>query len=249
RGLMSEIQQRLAGKPLVLSIDVGTSSARAILYDALGRAVEGAQGRAAYLMTTTPDGGVEMDPNQLLDLTVGAIDAAANAAGSLMNGVCSVAMCTFWHSVMGVDTDGRPVTPLYNWSDSRSREDARDLGRRFGTARIHSLTGAMPHSSYYPAKILWLRRTQPSLYGQIARWVSFGEYFYWRLFGRWLCSVSIASGTGLFNPNTCNWEREILDAVGLGHQHLSPLGAQAECLTGLTRQYSQRCQKLSSTPC
>src|SRR5215510_8711149 len=166
---MNTTQPKSAKAPLVLSIDVGTSSARALLYDSLGRAVDGAEGRAGYQMNTTPDGGVEIDPDRLFEITLAVIDAA-RASGELFSQVCSVAMCTFWHSVMGVSTDGRPVTPLYNWSDTRSRDDARELGRRIGAAKIHSRTGAMPHSSYYPAKILWLRRTQPSLYDKVARW-------------------------------------------------------------------------------
>src|SRR5262249_4306980 len=146
---------------------------RALLYDSLGRAVDGAEGRAGYQMTTTQDGGVEIEPDRLLAITIGVIDDAARASGDLFKQVCSVAMCTFWHSVMGVGTDGRPVTPLHNGSDTRSRDDAARLAHQLGRDWIHANTGAMPHSSYYPAKILWLRRTQPSLYGKVARWVSF----------------------------------------------------------------------------
>src|SRR5262249_25641298 len=175
---MSTTQPKSAQTPLVLSIDVGTSSARALLYDSLGRAVDDAEGRAGYQMTTTPDGGVEIEPDRLLAITIGVIDDAARASGDLFKQVSSVAMCTFWHSVMGVGADGCPVTPLYNWSDTRSRDDASRLGQRMGREWIHSRTGAMPHSSYYPAKILWLRRTQPSLCDKVARWISFGEYLY-----------------------------------------------------------------------
>src|SRR5215469_6642778 len=227
---MTTVQPHLAANPLVLSIDVGTSSARALLYDSLGRMVLGTEGRTAYQMATTPDGGVEM------------------VAGDLPGKVCSVAMCTFWHSVMGVDLNGRPVTPLYNWSDTRSREDARELGRRIGTARIHSTTGTMPHSSYYPAKILWLRRTRPDLYRRVERWVSFGEYFYWHLFRRWRCSVSVASGTGLFNPNTCEWARDMLDAVGIDDSRLSPLAGPGQWLAVLAGEYAARWPELSAVP-
>jgi gluconokinase len=234
--------------PFVLAIDVGTSSVRALFYDALGRAVEGVEGRAGYQMSTTSDGGVEIDPNQLLGMTIGAIDEAVHLAAGISSQICAVALCTFWHSVIGVDSTGRPVTPLYNWSDTRSRDDARDLGRRLGAAWIHSRTGAMPHSSYYPPKILWMRRTQPSLYARVARWISFGEYLYFRLFGRMLCSISIASGTGLFNPNTCDWDHEMLDAVGIDAGQLSQLAGERESLSGLSSEYARRWPELAAVP-
>ncbi len=43
--------------PLIVTLDVGTSSVRAFLFDRLGRGVEGVEGRRAYEMRTTPDGG------------------------------------------------------------------------------------------------------------------------------------------------------------------------------------------------
>src|SRR5215467_5878680 len=117
----SVIQPDEAESPLVLAIDVGTSSARALVYDSLGRMIAGLEGRTAYQMATTPDGGVEIDADLLLKAVLGVIDEVARAAGGLLGKVLSVALCTFWHSVIGVDQDGTAVTPLYNWSDTRSR--------------------------------------------------------------------------------------------------------------------------------
>src|SRR5215471_19013782 len=76
--------------PLVLALDVGTSSVRALLYDVLGRAVEGAQSRTAYEMKITPDGGVEADADELVDLACSTIDALIQAAGSLLQDVRAV---------------------------------------------------------------------------------------------------------------------------------------------------------------
>ena len=48
---------------LVLALDVGTSSARARVFDASGRAQAGAEGQVTYEPRTTPDGGVERGAN------------------------------------------------------------------------------------------------------------------------------------------------------------------------------------------
>jgi gluconokinase len=223
-----------------------------MLYDALGRAVEGAESRTAYEMKTTPDGGVEMDADELLAIICRNLDdllrrLTALGAGFGL-GLGGVSCCTFWHSLLGVDEGGRAVTPLYNWSDTRSAEDAALLGEQLGVEWIHARTGAMPHASYYPAKILWLRRTDPALYARVARWVSFGEYLQLRIFGRALCSVSMASGTGLFNPNTCRWDEEMLQAVGLEPDQLSPLCEDDESLAGLAGEYAERWPLLRRLP-
>ena len=52
---------------LVVALDVGTSSARARVFDAAGRAQAGAEGHVAYEPTTSADGGVELHPGALME--------------------------------------------------------------------------------------------------------------------------------------------------------------------------------------
>jgi gluconokinase len=246
--LTASVKPAEAQDPLVLALDVGTSSARAIAYDALGRTVEEAQARIPYEMEITPDGGVEIDANRLLALTSASIDALLRDASRLRGRLCGVACSTFWHSLVGVSGEDEALTPVYSWNDTRSRDDAAALAERLGAERVHSLTGCLPHASYWPAKLLWLRRTEPALFERVARWMSFGEYLYLRLFGRTLCSVSMASGTGLFDPNACAWAAELLAAGGIATSQLSPLAADEQALRGLASAYAVRWPALAELP-
>jgi gluconokinase len=237
---------------LILALDAGTSSVRASLYDAAGCAIEGAESRIAYQMTATPDGGIEIDADELLGLVCRVIDELLQRAEALASGlvtaIAGVGCCTFWHSLLGIGEREEAVTPLYNWSDTRSASDADALAERFGSEWFHERTGAVPHASYYPAKLLWLRRTDPARYNRVTRWLSFGEYLHLKLCGQARCSVSVASGTGLFNPNTCVWDPEVLDAVGITAQQLSPLSADDETMVGLRGEYAARWPALREVP-
>jgi gluconokinase len=234
--------------PLVLAIDVGTSSTRALLYDATGNVVEEVEGRITYQMHLTADGGVEIDADELVALTGRAIDEALEQAGQLVDEICGVGISTFWHSLLGVGADGKPLTPLYNWSDTRSREDVRALAARIDVDASHLRTGVIPHSSYQPARLLWLKRTAPELFASVTHWMTFGEYFTFKLFGRRLVSVSMASGTGLFNPNTCKWDAEMLALAGIEAAQLSQLADDDESFVGLKEEYSERWPALKELP-
>ncbi len=59
---------------LVLTIDIGSSSARAMLFDTQSRPAGLLEARRTYSMRTTPDGGVEGDPESLLALVVEILD-------------------------------------------------------------------------------------------------------------------------------------------------------------------------------
>jgi gluconokinase len=241
---MSTINLAAVQLPLILALDVGTSSARAMLYDAGGRALEGIAGRTQYQMEITPEGGVEIDADRLTGIICATIDQCLDQARAqlpnLDEAIGGIGYSNFWHAMLGIDQSGRPVTPLYNWSDTRAAADARRLARLHGVEWIHQRTGVVPHASYYPAKILWLRRANPQLSAKIARYLSIGEYLYLKLFDRAGCGVSMASGTGLFNPNLNRWDPEMLNAIQVDPDQLSPLIDEDEGWSGLKPEFAER---------
>jgi gluconokinase len=249
---MSVIAPHEAERPLALALDVGTSSARAALYDSRGRQIEHAEGRTHYQMTATQDGGVEIDADELIEIVCATIDECLLKAATHIsdlradlttdprNAIRMVGYSNFWHAMLGVSRGGDAVTPLYNWSDTRSAPDAEALRLRLGADWVHERCGVVPHASYYPAKILWLRRTDPALASKVSRWVSVGEYLYSKIFGRMACGVSMASGTGLFNPNKNDWDDEMLAAIGVGRDQLSPLAEEREGFNEMRREFAER---------
>ncbi|HEX8184550.1 MAG TPA: gluconokinase, partial [Blastocatellia bacterium] len=231
--------------PLVVAIDVGTSSVRATLFDGRGRNIEGAQSRLGYEMNTTADGGVEINAEELIELIFRCLDELHSriATLALKNGpreIAAVAVCTFWHGLLGIDASDRAVTPLYSWNDTRASSAARDLRGEIDEDEIHARTGCRLHASYWPAKLAWLRRTAPELFNRAGRWASIGEYLHLRLFGHTVCSVSMASATGLFNQNRVAWDEDVLSLVEIGADRLSPVGGIDWHFAGLASRYCAR---------
>ncbi|MDP9364132.1 MAG: FGGY family carbohydrate kinase, partial [Chloroflexota bacterium] len=105
-----------AQAPLVLALDLGTSSLRAILVDRAGRAVEASAEQHAYRLRTTPDGGAEADAAPLFDLLVRCVDGALARGGGRVAEVAAVGVTSFWHSLLGLDERGDPTTPVLFWA-------------------------------------------------------------------------------------------------------------------------------------
>src|SRR6266545_699864 len=80
--------------------------------------------------------------------------------------------------------------------------DADALRQRLDEDAVHARTGAPIHSTFYPARLCWLRRVQPAVFERAALWCGFAEYVALRLTGRLGVSVSMASGTGLLDHST-----------------------------------------------
>jgi gluconokinase len=229
-----------AEPPFVLALDVGTSSLRAMLFDAQGRAIHGLAMQISHQMRTTADGGVEADAQAMVERAVQAIDGLLALAGRLADGIAAVALDTFWHSLLGVDATGGAITPVYTWADTRAADQAQALKMMLDEESVHARTGCVFHSTYPPAKLRWVAECQPDVFRRVSCWMTFGEYLYLNLFGQIACSISMASGSGLFDQHRCCWDDEMLDAVNISRDQLAPLVDRQDALHGLVAAYAGR---------
>ncbi|HEX2092788.1 MAG TPA: FGGY family carbohydrate kinase, partial [Longimicrobiaceae bacterium] len=233
----------------MLALDVGTSSVRAGLYDSSGTVLAGLPAeRAAYGWTATPDGGMETDAERLFELAAGVVNAAVEGARETGVEIAAVAVSAFWHSLVGVDADGKAVTRVYGWGEMRSVPAALRLRERVDPGAAHARTGCFVHPSYPAAKLLWLREATGATLPRVAAWMSFGEYLELRLFGVRRCSLSMASGTGLLDLRALRWDPELLDAVGVEAEALSPLADTDAPTPPLLREWLRRWPELAGVP-
>jgi gluconokinase len=202
----------------VLALDVGTSSVRARLFDERGRHVEGVEAQERYTATRGHSGRLgEFDAVELVEAARDAVDEARREARGPVD---AVAASCFWHSLVPVDGRDRALGPVLTWRDVRSADEADELGSLLGRRAVHARTGAPLHPSFWPAKLLWLRRHEPELFAGAARFLSFSDYLLGSGAGATRTSLSMASGTGLLELATGTWDPELLDALQLTPERL-----------------------------
>ncbi len=211
---------------LVLAIDMGTSSTRTALFDRHGRRQTGSLAQEPYALRTSADSAAELDPTILESALAKCLTATLRRAGR--RPVVAAGVSCFWHSLLGCDKAGKPLTPIYTWADGRCREDAARLRTELSEADYHAQTGCMLRASFWPAKLRWLARTQPRLYGRVAYWMSPAEWIEKRFCeeGGTQGAFGMATGTGLFNPRTLQWEKDLLGVCGLDPAKLPVIGEQ-----------------------
>ena len=228
---------------------MGTSSVRAMLFDAHGRALPKAEAQIPYAQTTTGDGGVETDAEALLALTVRCLGQLLKATDKETAGrIAGVGISCFWHSLVGVGEESRAVTPLFSWADTRARTQAAALQAEMDEAAYHARTGCVLHTSYWPAKLRWLHETRGAEFGLVRHWMSFGEYVALRLFGEAKCSLSMASGTGLFDPNAKAWDDATLKDLPIAAGQLNAVAGEKESQSGLTNEWGKALAPLQNLP-
>src|SRR5208283_3729593 len=125
--------------PYIVSLDVGSSSVRALLFDAGARRVEGYGAQLAYRAETTPDGGVEIDPEELAQLTMDCLDELHRQVNAEGLRIAAVGASAFWHSFLGVGEDGQPTLPILHLLDTRSAGEVKNV------PNAHARSGCVPH--------------------------------------------------------------------------------------------------------
>jgi gluconokinase len=182
----------------VLALDVGSSSVRAQTFDERAEP-------AGELRQEKYDG---RDPDEIVRLSRKVLDGGEPDGTSC-----------FGHSLLALDANGRPLTEVLGWRDTRSAGAAEWLRRRLDVEAVHARTGQYLHPAFWPAKLAWLAETEPEVFRRADRFVSFVDY----LRGEPATSRSIASGTGLFDLTTNEWDIELLDVLGLDAGRLPSL--------------------------
>lgn len=195
-----------AKTPLALAIDIGSSSVRAVLFDADGNQLRGTEHRERYKLEITADGGSMCDPLRIRKLTARCVDRVCSSFGEHTSAIAVAGISCHWHSLMGLDRSGSPVTPVYMWSDKRSSLDAVELDHELLLDDTHTRTGCRVHSSYWPAKLRWLKRTRGPVVDSVVTWCGLADWLITRDGEPIHTSLSMASATGLLNTSDRLWD-------------------------------------------
>ncbi|MFZ0218315.1 MAG: FGGY family carbohydrate kinase [Candidatus Dormiibacterota bacterium] len=203
-----------APRELVLTLDIGTSSVRALLYGVDAQPLPGTEARVTYEPSLGADGRTELDATWLATQCRTVLAGAIGHAGR-SDRIAAVGVSSFWHGLLGLDRSRRPATPIVLWSDQRSWRQATALRGEGALGDVRQRTGAPIHPSYWPAKLAWAREQQPSWWRRVRHWVSFADYLYLQLFGELGTSASMASGTGLRRLDDGRWDARLLERLQL----------------------------------
>ena len=215
-----------------LGLDLGSSSVRAIVFEYGGRAelsaLPGALARRPRHLVSTEPGQATFDADGYLSDLAACVDELQ--AGGHLEGVIDVALDSQWHSVVAVDRQGRPVTEVISWADTRPRRPGASSRLAQSPEPLEELrqrTGCAFAPMYWTWRVPWLRAGLSNGAGDSSfpRFLGLSEYVGLRLLGDPSMSVSMASGTGLLSTAGRRWDEQALELAGVGPGALPELAS------------------------
>ncbi|MGH2535662.1 MAG: glycerol kinase GlpK [Thermomicrobiales bacterium] len=205
---------------LVLSIDQGTTSSRAIVFDQHGRVIGVAQ--APITQHYPHPGWVNQDGREIWDVTRRVAVEAIQQLGDSSRRLAAIGIANQRETTLLWDAEsGEPVAPAIVWQSRQSAALVDQIVGR-GMAEIYQrITGLVPDAYFSATKIAWLLDHDDALRqradaGEL-RFGTVDSWLMWNLSGgqRHVTDYANASRTMLFDLRTLNWSNELLSDLNI----------------------------------
>jgi autoinducer-2 kinase len=198
---------------LLLAIDAGTGSCRAVLFDPDGNQV--AMGRREWTHREQPGvpGSQVFDTDRNWGLVCACVREALAAPGVSREGVRAVSTTSMREGMVLYDARGREIWACPN-VDSRAGDEATELVRSGRAQEIYDLAGDWVAITA-PARFLWIAKHEPDVFAAVAHVGMLGDWLLTRLCGEYATDPSLGSSSGMFELAERTWSERVIELVGL----------------------------------
>ncbi len=201
-------------RTLVIGIDSGTQSTKALVLDAGKRRVVGSAAVGYDLLPGLPPGAKEQHPHTWRDAATQAIRRALKAARARAAEVQAIGVSGQQHGFVPLDSDGQVIRPAKLWCDTSTADECEAITSALGgpEATIAALGNAVL-PGFTASKILWLKRHEPKRFARLATVLLPHDYLNHWLTGRAVMEYGDASGTALLDVRSRQWCARAIKAI------------------------------------
>jgi glycerol kinase len=217
---------------VILALDQGTTSSRAIVFNHRGEIVAVEQREFAQIFPKP--GWVEHDPMAIWKSQLAVARAAIKSAKLDASDIATIGVTNQRETTVLWDRrTGEPIHNAIVWQDRRTAEFCDELKRRYLNT-IQKKTGLVIDAYFSGSKLRWLLDHVPGARKRAMRGeLAFGTidtWLLWKLTGGALhiTDASNASRTMLFNIRTGRWDDELLDIIGVPREVLPAVVSSSE---------------------
>lgn len=211
---------RKESKKYIVSLDQGTTSSRAIVFDDKGKIAGVAQKEFKQIYPRA--GWVEHNPEDIWSSQLEVFKQAISKSGASLDDVTAIGITNQREtSIVWDKTTGNPVYNAIVWQCRRTAEYCDELKAKGFDELIYSKTGLTVDAYFSATKLKWILDNvkgarQKAEKGQLL-FGTIDTYLMWKLSGGKIHATDYtnASRTMMFNIKTLQWDRELLELFGI----------------------------------
>lgn len=189
---------------LILAIDNGTQSIRALLFDLQGNLVAKSQVQLDAYFSAQP-GWAEHDVEEYWQALCYACQGLWTQSGVRREAVKGVAVTTQRATMINLDKQGKPLRPAIVWLDQRRTDDVPPIGRLWQTAFKLARVDGTINFFRSEAESNWIKSNQPDIWAATDKFLMLSGYLNFRLSGKFVDSIGSQVGYVPFDYKGLNW--------------------------------------------
>src|SRR5215471_2854857 len=201
-------------RTLLVGIDSGTQSTKALVVDAKDGKVLASASQEYELIPDLPPGAKEQHPHTWRDATASAIRRALRQAKAATGEVKAIGVSGQQHGFVPLDDADEVIRPAKLWCDTSTAAECDEIMEKVGgrKATIRALGNAVL-PGFTASKILWLKNHEPKNYERLTTVLLPHDYLNFWLTGQRTMEYGDASGTALLDVRKRKWATAALDAI------------------------------------
>jgi len=201
---------------MYIGLDLGTSGVKALLIGDDQGILGSAQ--APLTVSRPADGWSEQDPADWITASTAALGQLGAAHD--LSGVRGIGLSGQMHGATLLDAGGAVLRPCILWNDTRAHVEAAQMD---ADPRFREITGNIVFPGFTAPKLAWLRAHEPAVFGAVAKVLLPKDYLRYWLTGEYVSEMSDAAGTAWLDTGARDWSDALLEATGLGRDHMPAL--------------------------
>lgn len=199
---------------LSIGIDSGTQSTKAIVLDLDSGAIVAQASRHHDLIPGLPPGHLEQHPEDWWQALDGAVRECLDTLGDRRDQVRAIGVSGQQHGLVVLDADDAVIRPAKLWCDTSTVSQCEAFENAFGgKAGLIERSGNAMLPGYTIPKLLWLKENEPDAFARVASFLLPHDYLNFRLTGVKRMEYGDASGSGILNVRTRQWDLDLVRFV------------------------------------
>jgi gluconokinase len=203
----------------MLGVDIGTTSTKAVLFTEKGEVIQ--QENIGYPLYTPDLSTAEQDPEEIFQAVLQAISNITKHHAKKLPSFISFSSAM--HSIIAIDENDQPLTPVITWADNRSEAWARKIKDELNGHEVYRRTGTPIHPMSPLSKMAWIVNERPEIASATKKYIGIKEYIFKKFFDQYVVDYSLASSMGMMNLHSLDWDEEALTIAGVTRGQLSKL--------------------------
>jgi len=218
---------------VIVALDAGTSSIRAVIFDMEGTILK------ISSSTYSPQYEENMKVRQSTETWERGLYTILKESASFLNSnsyhpLC-ISLTSQRASVIPVDRNGITLYPALMWQDKTTSKQCEQIVARIGIEEVYHRTGVRIDSYFSAPKMMWLAQNASDAYKKCIKLLGVQDYIAYLLTGVYVTDFTQASRTLLFNISNNSWDDQIIAELDLDQSLLPDVVAPGSMIGSTTK--------------